>query len=190
MGKLGRRRYCRDRRRRGGRASRRSGENDGGVGALCLGMGFDPAALAACDRGHRLDRRLVLLHAPRRRLAQNAGHEGGRRRRLLAGARRRLLRNEQIHARPGASCPITWSGTSGRPTGPGSPASACCAGSITAGRASSSSIRRSCRSAPCRRRRSASRRWRSAGSSTICCASRRSPRTTRCWRWSASATSC
>ena len=75
-------------------------------------------------------------------LAQNAGHEDGRRRRLVAGAWRRLLRDEQIHARPGRSCPITSSGTSGSPIGPGSPASACCAGSITADRASSSSIRR------------------------------------------------
>jgi len=74
-----------------GAAADEGGKDDGGVGSLSLGMGVDPAALAARDRGHRLDRRLVLFHASRRRLAQKGGHENGRRRRFLAGARRRLL---------------------------------------------------------------------------------------------------
>src|SRR5580692_8072962 len=69
------------------------------MGALCLGMGVDPVALAACDSRDRLDRRFVLLHASRRVLTQNAGDAARRRRRLLAGAWRRFLRDEQIHAR-------------------------------------------------------------------------------------------
>ena len=178
-------------RRAAGRASRdEGGENDGGVGSLCLGMGFDPAALAARDRGHRLDRRLVLLHASRRRLAQNAEHEDRRRRRLVAGARRRLLRDEQIYARPGGAAR--------------SPRLAQVAVLLDLDlrlQPAVLGLLRPIERLPDRsdgdaaqpvagggdRRR---RRWRSAGSSTTCCASRRSPSTTRCWRWSASATSC
>ena len=38
-------------------------------------MGFGAASLAPCDRGDRVDRRVVLLHASRRRLRKKAGDD-------------------------------------------------------------------------------------------------------------------
>src|SRR5579871_1292217 len=77
-----------------------NGVSHGRVGAVYRRMGLDPAALAACDGGDRLDRRLVLLHASRRQLAQTRRPGGRGRRLLVAGPWRRLLRDEQIYARP------------------------------------------------------------------------------------------
>src|SRR5271163_3071075 len=42
---------------------------DGGAGDLRLGVGFGAFALGPCDGGHRLDRRIVFLHASRRQPA-------------------------------------------------------------------------------------------------------------------------
>ncbi len=53
----------------------------GALGSLCVGMGIGAHPLAACDRGDRLDRRFVLLHASRRLLAETRRRRSGDRRR-------------------------------------------------------------------------------------------------------------
>ena len=59
------------------RSSRPRRQVDGGALDLRLGMGFSAFALAPCDGGHRVDRRIVLLHASGRQPAQAGGRRFG-----------------------------------------------------------------------------------------------------------------
>ena len=101
---------------------------------LLVGLGRPALPLAARDRRDGLDRRVVLLHRARQppRAAEGPARRGARRRRRgVGGARRRLLPRREVPASRRSGCPSRCTGSSGRRTRRGSPASRSSSSSTT-----------------------------------------------------------
>ena len=116
---------CRCSCRRG--AARPTGAADA-HGSLRRRVGAAADPLGPPDHRHRVDRRVVLLRLPRQQPAA-AQAEGRRRRRhrrrTVGDPRRRLLSRAEVPGRAGRRCPNRCTGSSGRRTGRGCPASRC-----------------------------------------------------------------